>query len=222
MSGQILVEERRVMDLTGQRFGRLTALSVVSADSKHVRWLCRCDCGNQSTPTANKLRGGRTVSCGCVRVERARATKTTHGMSRRHPDYKTWTNIRARCECQTDQAYPDYGARGITLCSRWRDGEGHLTGFECFIADMGPRPTRQHSIERVDNNRGYEPANCIWATKKKQARNRRSNRIVEVSGEKMAVSEACDRLGLDFNFINGRMQSGFTFERAISQPKRWW
>lgn len=207
------------IDLTGQRFGRLTVLGFAERDEHHSWWWCRCDCGQIKRPTANKLRLGKTLSCGCWRAEKSRALLTTHGMCD-HPLYNCWAKMRRRCFVETDPAYTDYGGRGITVCDRWVNGADGKAGFERFVNDMGPKPTPQHSIDRRDSDGNYEPGNCRWATKAEQARNRRSNRYVEVGGARMSVAEACDRLGLSYAIVNDRLQKGWSFERAISQAVR--
>jgi hypothetical protein len=157
-------------DLSGQRFGRLT---VVKLDHRNDRrkaiWLCRCDCGETSLADGNNLRSGNSESCGCLRREQL-ADGAPHGHAReglRSPEYQSWAAMWARCRATDpmDRRFRDYVARGITVCERWRS-------FETFLADMGPRPAGT-SIDRIDNDRGYEPGNCRWATDTQQNLNKR-------------------------------------------------
>lgn len=156
----------RKLDLTGQRFGRLVVLSEEEKTERgQANWLCQCDCGNQKIIRLSSLRGGESLSCGCRKKESMHAL--THGMSYT-PEYRVWTNMKARCLDTNHQAYHNYGARGIKVCERW------LT-FENFIADMGLRHPGT-TLERIDNNGNYEPLNCCWATRSHQNSNKRSGR----------------------------------------------
>ena len=121
-----------------------------------------------------------------------------------------------RCYTPTCANYHNYGGRGITVCDRWREG-----GFKVFISDMGPRPTPQHSIDRVDNNKGYSPENCRWATKKEQARNMRTNRLLTHNGVTATVAEWAEKLGVTITCITDRLDKlGMTVEEAVTTPKR--
>jgi len=157
------------IDRTGQAFGRLTVVSQ-ALGVKPIAWMCQCNCGAPlKMITGQNLR--HTKSCGCLLLERPSGPdhpSTTHGLSS-HPLYGTWGNMRSRCLCRTHPSYPDYGGRGITICERWND-------FPLFLTDMGNRPTPRHTLDRIDNNQGYNPSNCRWATAQQQQRNRRPDR----------------------------------------------
>lgn len=152
-------------DLTGQRFGYLYVVDRYIADSlKGAYWNVRCDCGTTKTIRSGQLLSGKTVSCGCY--ARSRAPNLKHGMTNSF-EFAAWTAMRKRCQYKKHKAYPQYGGRGITVCSRWAD-------FRNFYADMGECPYPKGSIERVDVDGNYEPSNCLWLPKSLQSANRRN------------------------------------------------
>ncbi len=129
------------------------------------------------------------------------------------PEYIVWTLMIARCTNPQSTSFPRYGGRGIRVCGQW------LVSFETFIADMGPRPAGL-SIERINNDGNYEPANCRWATRTEQANNRRSSRYLELNGERMTMADWSRRTGLGQTLIHSRLKKGWTVERALTEPRR--
>lgn len=152
----------------GERYERLVVTSQRNPGEKRVQ--CRCDCGKDHSVSLSEW--GKTMSCGCLRSERSSELKRTHGLSK-SVEYRAWNKMRERCGDPRDRFWADYGGRGIAVCDRWAD-------FMAFYEDMGPRPTPTHSIDRINNDRGYGPDNCRWATPQEQANNRRSRRLKTV------------------------------------------
>ena len=167
--------ELRIGDLTGQTFGRWVVISRGSDDpSGRAYWNCLCECGTEKLVRVGHLRGGLTQSCGCRRAEVAAQTHTTHGM-RWSPEYSVWSGMKRRCFNPNEQNYAYYGGRGITICPEWAES------FETFYRDMGPRPSDDLSIDRIDVDGNYEPGNCRWATATEQSSNQRRSKKKEVS-----------------------------------------
>lgn len=163
--------------LIGRRFGRLVVVQagpdVVLPSTSVPTWECRCDCGSAKVVRVNRLRSGETTSCGCYQKEQASKLNLWHGHNRRHKSSRThnsWRAMIARCVNPKNIGYPEYGARGITVCARWR------SSFANFLADMGERPAGM-TLDRRDNDKGYSRRNCRWATPKQQANNTRRSKL---------------------------------------------
>jgi hypothetical protein len=133
---------------------------------------------------------------------------------RHSPEWIAHRAARVRCSDPRSAKWPAYGARGIRVCDAWI-GPG---GFARFFAHIGPRPTSRHSLDRVDNDRGYEPGNVRWAAIAQQQSNRRDNRRIEHGGETMTLSEWARRAGIKPNTLFRRLQHGWTMERALQAP----
>ena len=153
----------------GQVFGRLTVIEEVDAYSHHGRLVkAMCSCGSVVIKRIDTLRTGNTLSCGCLAKEAPRLRPTAHGL-KRTPEYRAWSGMHDRCGNPNGNSFEDYMGRGITVCERWKS-------FLNFLADMGVRPSSEHSLDRRDNDGNYEPGNCRWATAEEQAHNRRPRR----------------------------------------------
>lgn len=198
----------RVIEMVGKRFGRLTVVSQAPILSwKNRRWHCVCDCGNRIAVAGGDLRNGRSQSCGCLRQERI----TTHGMSRT-PIYKAWAGMLSRCNNPGSTYYHYYGGRGITVCERWQT-------FENFHADMGDRP-KGLSLDRIDNDKGYSPENCRWATSRQQCQNRSNNVELTLNGKTQCVSEWSRELGIGTQTLYERIWRGWSDEDTLTLPPR--
>lgn len=158
-------------DLMNRRFNRLLVISRAEDIPASTMWKCLCDCGSTAVVRTNYLLSGHTRSCGCYRVDMHSQLFFKHGYALksgvRIPEYYTWNNMKLRCYNPNSASYKYYGARGIIVCERW------LHSFTNFLDDMGKRPTKAHSLDRINVNGNYEPSNCRWATLKEQRANRR-------------------------------------------------
>lgn len=216
-SKAVLSPAKIVHDLAGRVFGRLTVVLFLGADRKARRkWRCLCACNGEPRDVWEQaLLKGVTLSCGCLHREIVAANSFKHGHAVHgaavSPEYSSWRSLRDRCENPNNKRFADYGGRGIALCDRWRNS------FLEFLADMGPRPPGT-SIDRKDNDRGYEPGNCRWATRKEQQRNRRCSTLLTFRGETLSIPDWADRLGIALAALAARVRRGWTPERALTQP----
>ncbi len=190
-------------DITGQAFGRLTAVSRVNDG-----WFCSCSCGGSTIRRTGPLNSGNVRSCGCLDAERI-AGMETHGRARTE-EYKIWQGIHQRCSNSAATAFDNYGGRGISVSEEWSD-------FSVFFLDMGIRPSKRHSIERKDNDHGYCKDNCEWATRETQMRNTRRTRNITYNGESLCLTDWSARLGIHVNTLRRRLAL-WSIERAFTEP----
>jgi hypothetical protein len=196
-----------VKNLVGHRFSRWLVLDYLGKSM----WRCRCDCGNERLVFTGALTHKKSTSCGCLRAEIASKKSTTHGLTK-SPEYKTWAGVKRRCYNENEKAYESYGAAGITMCQEWRDS------FEAFLAHMGPKPSMDHTIDRIKNEKGYEPDNCRWATKAEQNRNKRNNRLLTFRGVTQTLAEWTRSTNLSHGTIQQRLDRGWSIERTLTLP----
>lgn len=198
------------IDLVGQRFGRLLVVSEALKLGNNRRVVCVCDCGNKRNVSFGNLRSGMTASCGCLRSELLAMMTTRHGMTRT-PEYRAWAAMRNRCR-NTSKMYAHWNGRGIKVCSRW-------DVFENFLADVGPRPGRGYSIDRINVDGDYDPSNVRWATRKQQANNTTKTFRIKFNGVDEAVCDVAQRVGLKPSTLYTRVTKyGFSVEDAIKSP----
>lgn len=221
---------RNAIDLTGQRFGRWTVLSFDGVrERRRTYWKCLCDCGSTASILGDNLRGGKSISCGCFRIDHISEIKFKHGHAIKGDvtkEYKAWSKLKARCLDENGKDYPRYGGRGITVCERWRES------FENFYADIGPKPSNKRSIDRIDNDGHYScgkcdectisgwPANVRWATDTEQARNKSNTRFIDFDGQSICLSEWSEKTGMRSSVILHRLKRGWSVEASLSKPPR--
>lgn len=204
-------------DLSGEKFGRLTATERSSNDDRsRATWKCFCECGNTIIVQATSLKTGNTKSCGCLKSDTSRELagplNRTHGMTRTKT-HNTWTSMLQRCYYEGHKSYVDYGGRGITVCHRWML-------FENFLSDMGDRPDGM-VIGRINNDGNYEPGNCQWEDWFQQGNNKRTNRRIEVNGKSFTLAEWARFAGVNDNTISDRIERGWTLSDAVSMPAKY-
>lgn len=202
--------------IVGQRYGRLRVLAAAPRRGHNPAWFCRCDCGTATVAIASNLRGGNTQSCGCYHAEVTSAVKTIHGRCK-STEYTSHQAMMARCYSSANIGFRLYGGRGIVVCDRWRLGEDGKSGFQCFLADMGQKPTARHSLDRINVNGNYQPDNCRWATPYDQARNTRRNTWVEFRGHRMILADAIRLSGLNRTLVMQRLARGWAMEAALNR-----
>lgn len=191
--------------MIGKKFGRLTVVSLFAR--KPVRWNCECACGGNKVVATPLLNRGGTTSCGCYQKQRQREGKTTHGWSKTK-EYNAFLRARERCVNKGHHTFEYYGGRGI---------EFRFSDFLEFLAEAGPAPSPQHSIDRIDPEGHYEPGNVRWAEGKTQARNKRTNVYFTIGEDRKTLAEWCEVHGQNYKRAHGRIKSGWSVKDALTR-----
>lgn len=212
-----------VKNIAGQRFGRLVALSYTlkpeGKSGKRVAiWLCKCDCGNYKEVLSTHLVQGATQSCGCLHKELFTAMFQTHGLTKKR-FYLIWQNMLTRTGNKRVPSYYLYGGRGITVCDKWSD-------FMNFKADMYDKylehvekfGEKDTSIERIDNDKGYCPVNCRWATRAEQSLNTRRNKRYLINDELLSLTEISRKYNIAVETLFYRLKKGWPMDKILIDP----
>lgn len=197
----------------GDRFERLVVIQVLGSNGYKREVLCRCDCGTRKVFTEDSLRRD-TKSCGCLRRQRMSTLNRTHGQGGpgRTVLYRAWEAMWRRC--RNPDRYPSYAPRGIGVCDEWRRFEA----FRDYVdASLGARPDG-YSLDRIDNDRGYEPGNIRWAPAKRQTRNRSSNVLLRIDGRIQCIADWADESGVPYEVVVRRRKMGWTDHDAVFTP----
>ena len=204
---QPLRRTKKFIDLTGKVYGRLTVVEFLGIHNNSPYWKCACSCGSHKEIMASSIMRGLTQSCGCLAIDVA----TQHGDSH-SPEYEAWAKLKFRCSSSKGE-YSRWSGRGIRVCERWQDS------FDNFLADMGRRPSPDHSIDRIDNNSGYEPGNCRWATREEQQNNRSSVVLYEWNGRRLSLAAWSRETGISVYALRERAKRGIA-GAALFVPSR--
>jgi len=203
-------------DYTGKILNGVRVIERASDRKSSVPyWRCICTCGAELVVRRDHLESGQLCrKCGLDKADKARLANprpVKHGLTKTQ-EYWIWAGMKSRCGNSKNPNYPNYGGRGIRVCDKWN------ADFMAFLNDVGPRPSPGHSLDRIDNDLGYQPGNVKWATRSEQQNNRRANRIVEYDGRRMTLCQAIKASGLSNSAVRNRLYNGWSVERALSEP----
>jgi hypothetical protein len=204
------------LDLTGKKFGILTAINRIGTKDRQALWLCKCECGNEKIIKASSLNTNKCTSCGCLRGKKIAESniknKTTHNKSGSRI-YWIWSSMIERCTNKKNKQYKHYGDRGIKVCEEWRNS------FENFYKDMGDRPINKSSLGRIDNDKGYYKENCRWETYNQQANNKRNNKRYIIGEENLTLKQISEKYNINYGTLKSRInESKMPIDIAISMP----
>ena len=202
----------KLIDLTGQRFGRLTVIeraeNKTTGQKPKTMWVCRCECGKVTAVTGYALRRGMAVSCGCKKIK--------HHFAHKERLYNIWKCMRQRCLNPNNPSYPHYGGKGVKICAEWMD----YIVFRKWAMANGY--TDELSIDCVDVSGDYCPENCRWVDDKTQMNNQTKNRKICYEGEHYTMSQLAELLGLSYSALQHRTERGWSIERIVNQKQREW
>lgn len=196
--------------MIGLKYGRYTVTGMAPSQRGMKMFQCRCDCGAERVVYAKNLKSGNSSSCGCLHSERTVKRNLIHGKAK-SSTWNAWIGMRERCSPHSKNARW-YSKRGIKVCAHWQK-------FENFLGDVGERPEGAQ-LDRINNDRGYEPGNCRWATPTQNSRNRSNNTVLTYMGKSMCVAAWAERLNLPRYVISNRLRYGWPVARVLSEPVR--
>ena len=196
------------IDLTNQKFGKLTAISRV----KGSKWLCLCECGNTKEIRTNSLTRGSTISCGCYHKEEVAKRHTTHNRSKDRL-YHEWQYLKRRCYNPGYKYYERYGGRGISVCEEWKN---NFVAFKEWAESNGYDDSL--TLDRIDYDGNYEPDNCRWVTRKVQQNNRSSNLFFTIDGETKTLAQWCEIYKVPHERTRYRVKHGWDIVTALTAP----
>ena len=207
------MKDHPYVKLIGKKFHLLTVKEISNKRDRKGRTLllCECVCKNKIFVYGQRLTSGHTKSCGCWRRDRRIRANTTHGKCRT-PEYSAWCNMKNRCYNKNVDRYDSYGGRGICVCKRWRNS------FQNFYADIGPRPSPTHSIERKNVNKNYSPTNCVWIEKKYQSRNRTDTERIKIGHDMTSIAELSEKLHIRQCTLKQRIKRNWPIKKIIETP----
>lgn len=190
-------------ELVGKKFGKLAVIKLVGSNQHNKQvWLCKCECGTQKVVVGSSLKSGNTKSCGCLQRDSVISRNFLHGSANTRL-YKTWLGMKRRCYNQNDKDFHNYGGRGILICEDWIND---FANFQKWSLNNGY--SDDLTIDRIDNNQGYNPENCKWSTRKEQMRNVRYNKIIEIDGIKLPMAEMAEKYNVSYDAIKARHKKG--------------
>jgi hypothetical protein len=210
----------RIKDISGQRFGKLVVIKFSHTGGKYYRsfWLCKCDCGNTSIVAQSSLKGGHTKSCGCL-IKNNGVRKHKLCKSRIYQIYARMKNV---CYNKHSKDYAKYGGRGIDICKEWLGENGFINFYNWSIKNGFNEnlSSKECTIDRIDNNKGYFPDNCRWTTLKVQQNNTRRNHYISYNGTTQTVAQWAESLNMNYTTLHERLRKGWSVEKSLSQPKQ--
>lgn len=206
-------------EMIGNTFNRLTILER-RYEPKHRRtkFLCKCECGNECIVDRQKILSGHTKSCGCLQKEKTSKAKYIHGQAgvngkNKSDLYRVWSSMKERCQNPNNKAYKNYGERGIVVCDEWQD----FTIFNSWAKDTGYK--KGLTIDRIDNDKGYNPDNCRWATRTEQGRNKRNTIFIKHKGKEMPLVALAEKKSIKYRLLYDRLFSqGWDINKAVNEP----
>jgi len=205
-----------IKDLTGNKYGRWTVLKLSEKKYRSmIMWLCKCECGVEREIIGNNLVRGISKSCGCLKIERTKITKTKHGQTidgKIARLYRIWQGMKERCLYPSQTSYKNYGGKGVKVCKEWLD----FSVFREWAVANGYNDNL--SIDRIDSNGNYEPSNCRWVTKTNQARNNSHNTMIEIEGKTKCLAEWCEIYGISHKTVGSRIKRGWEPIKALTTP----